>query len=96
MADIAPAGLLGTAYGWFNLTTGLMLLPSSVLFGWLWEAFGPQAAFTFGAGCALSAAWLLRDWVGIGRAARWQTMAPADPAAEAASIGNTRYEGRDS
>lgn len=96
VADIAPAGLLGTAYGWFNLTTGLMLLPSSVLFGWLWEALGPQVAFAFAAGCALSAAWLLRGWVGIGRAAHWQTMAPANPVAEAAPAGNTRYEGRDS
>lgn len=63
VADIAPVGRLGTAYGWFNLTTGLMLLPSSVLFGWLWETFNPETAFGFAAGCALLAALLLKFWV---------------------------------
>ena len=37
VADLAPRALLGTAYGWFNLTTGLMLLPASFLFGLLWQ-----------------------------------------------------------
>lgn len=63
VADIAPTGMLGTAYGWYNLTTGLMLLPSSVLFGWLWETFNPEMAFGFAAGCALLAALLLKYWV---------------------------------
>ena len=64
VADMAPPALLGTAYGWFHLTTGLMLLPASLLFGWLWQNFAPLAAFGFGAGCALSAALLLKFWVG--------------------------------
>jgi MFS family permease len=67
VADIAPTGMLGTAYGWFNLTTGLMLLPSSVLFGWLWETFSPEIAFGFAAGCALLAALLLKFWVMRGK-----------------------------
>lgn len=64
VADLAPAALLGTAYGWFNLVTGLLLLPASVAFGWLWQHAGPDAAFGFSAGCALAAVLLLSLWVG--------------------------------
>ena len=63
VADLAPTALLGTAYGWFNLTAGIMLLPASLLFGWLWQGFGPAFAFGLAAGCALLAALLLRYWV---------------------------------
>ena len=63
VADLAPTTLLGTAYGWFNLTTGIMLLPASLLFGWLWQTFSPAPAFGFSAGCALTAALLLHYWV---------------------------------
>jgi hypothetical protein len=40
-----------------------MLLPASLVFGWLWQAFAAEAAFAFSAACALAAAWLLRSWV---------------------------------
>ena len=63
VADLAPKDLLGTAYGWFNLTAGIMLLPASVLFGWLWQTFSPELAFGFSAGCAILAALLLKFWV---------------------------------
>lgn len=63
VADLAPPERLGTAYGWFNLTAGLMLLPASILFGWLWQAVNPFAAFGFSASCALLAALLLKLWV---------------------------------
>ena len=63
VADLAPKELLGTAYGWFNLTAGIMLLPASLLFGWLWQGFSPETAFSFGAGCAILAALLLKFWV---------------------------------
>ena len=63
VADLAPAALLGTAYGWFNLTAGLLLLPASLLFGWLWQSAGPTLAFGVAAGCALLAALLLHYWV---------------------------------
>lgn len=63
VADLAPKELLGTAYGWFNLTAGLMLLPASLLFGWLWQSVAVEAAFAFSAGCALAAALLLKFWV---------------------------------
>lgn len=63
VADLAPKELLGTAYGWFNLTAGVMLLPASMLFGWLWQTFSPEMAFGFSASCAILAAVLLKFWV---------------------------------
>ncbi len=61
IADLAPSNLLGTAYGWFNLASGVMLLPASIVFGWLYESAGATVAFGFSAGCALlSTALLLR------------------------------------
>ena len=63
VADLAPAERRGTAFGWFNLTIGLMLLPASLIFGWLWETAAAQVAFGFSATCALAAAILLKFWV---------------------------------
>lgn len=61
VADLSAAGQRGTAFGWFNLITGLMVLPASAVFGWLYEAFSPQLAFSAGGCCALAAAlWLAR------------------------------------
>ena len=57
VADAAPADLRGTAYGWFNLASGLALLAASVTAGWLWDAFGARS--TFVAGAAFSALALL-------------------------------------
>lgn len=48
VADSAPADLRGTAYGFFNLMSGLAMLLASGLAGLLWEQLG--AAFTFLAG----------------------------------------------
>jgi MFS family permease len=62
VADLAPAALRGTAYGWFNLVAGLLLLPASVVFGELYERGGAGTAFAFAATCALSAAILLPAW----------------------------------
>jgi MFS family permease len=49
VADTAPSDLRGTAFGLFNLVTGGALLAASLLAGWLWHAFGPQATFAAGA-----------------------------------------------
>lgn len=67
VADLAPAGQRGTAFGWFNLTTGLFLLPASVVFGYLYEQTSPFVAFAFSGGCALLAALLLWGWVGVAK-----------------------------
>ncbi|MGZ5011959.1 MAG: MFS transporter [Methylobacter sp.] len=63
VADMVSNEVLGTAYGWFNLTAGIMLLPASIIFGWLWQAGNPLAAFGFSSACALLSALLLRVWV---------------------------------
>jgi MFS family permease len=48
VADATPADLRGTAYGFFNLMSGLAMLVASVLAGLLWDRLG--AAYTFYAG----------------------------------------------
>jgi len=63
VADIAPLGRRGTAFGWFNLVTGAVLLPASVVFGWLYQAASPLVAFSFSSACAGFAAFLLPTWV---------------------------------
>ena len=63
VADMAPKGLAGTAFGWFNLVTGLMLFPASFIFGWIYEAIAPLYAFLFSGGCALVAFVLMAFWV---------------------------------
>lgn len=49
VADAAPADLRGTAFGLFNLLTGLALLAASILAGGLWTAVGPATTFYTGA-----------------------------------------------
>jgi MFS family permease len=57
VANTAPAELRGTAFGFFNLLSGLALLVASVLAGWLWQTEGSAA--TFFAGAVLAALTLL-------------------------------------
>ena len=63
VADMVEREHSGTAFGWYNITVGILLLPASVLFGWLWATLSPLSAFAFGSACALGAAILLRFWV---------------------------------
>jgi len=63
VADMAPQGMAGTAFGWFNLITGLMLFPASFIFGWVYESIAPIYAFLFSGGCALVAFSLMAIWV---------------------------------
>ncbi len=63
VADTAPPELRGTAFGMFNLVTGLAMLAASVIAGGLWDAVGPQGTFLAGAGftaLALAALPILR------------------------------------
>ena len=62
VADLAPPGQQGTAFGWFNLTTGATLLPASLIFGWLYERTSAGTAFASAGGFALMAAILLVTW----------------------------------
>ena len=50
VANSAPADLRGTAYGFFNLMSGMALLIASGVAGWLWDQFGPEFTFYAGAG----------------------------------------------
>jgi MFS family permease len=49
----------GLAFGWFNFAIGVAALPSSLIFGGIYERFGAVAAFGWGAGMALLAAVVL-------------------------------------
>jgi MFS family permease len=59
VADLAPARAEGTAFGWYNAVLGFGSLGASLLFGALWQIFGPAVAFFTGAGLALAAAMAL-------------------------------------
>jgi len=59
VADTAPADLRGTAFGLFNLVSGVAMLIASVLAGWLWDTHGAASTFVAGAVFALSALLLL-------------------------------------
>jgi MFS family permease len=52
VADLVPAEKRGTAYGLYHGVVGLTLLPASLIAGWLWQAYSPEAPFFFGAGMA--------------------------------------------
>src|SRR5262245_40784158 len=49
VSDHAPVALRGTAFGVFNLVSGLAMLAASVFAGFLWDRFGPLGTFTAGA-----------------------------------------------
>ena len=49
VADTAPPELRGTAYGFFNLASGLAMLIASTLAGVLWDSLGAAATFYAGA-----------------------------------------------
>jgi MFS family permease len=59
VARLAPPGLRGSAFGAHHAAIGLAALPASIVFGLVWQAFGPEAAFAMGASLALAAALLL-------------------------------------
>lgn len=75
VADLAIPGERGTAFGWFNLVSGLALLPASLLFGGLMQGFGAQAAFAVAAAFALLAAMLLAV-MPLPAQARWTRSSP--------------------
>lgn len=56
VAKAAPAPLRGTAFGVFNLASGIAMLVSSALAGALWAWVGPAATFFTGAFFALACA----------------------------------------
>lgn len=59
VADATPVTLKGTAFGLFNLMSGVCMLLASVLAGALWQYWGPATTFYASAGFALLAMLLL-------------------------------------
>ncbi len=55
VADLAPAHLRGSAFGWYHGAVGIAALPASALFGLIWLRFGAPAAFVTGAALAVIA-----------------------------------------
>jgi MFS family permease len=49
VTDTVPANLRGTAFGAFNLVSGVAMLSASVLAGLLWDRFAAPGTFAAGA-----------------------------------------------
>lgn len=62
VAERAPDALRGSAFGFFNLATGLSLLVASVVAGLLWDHLGSAATFLAGAGFATATGVALLGW----------------------------------
>ncbi|MBN8443625.1 MAG: MFS transporter [Thauera sp.] len=61
VADNAPDDLRGTAFGFFNLVSGIAMLVASALAGLLWDQLGAASTFLAGAAfCVLALLGLLR------------------------------------
>jgi MFS family permease len=59
VANLVGSERKGLAYGWYNLAIGVATLPSSLIFGTLYQVSGALAAFGWGAALALVAVILL-------------------------------------
>jgi len=55
VAEVAPADLRGTAFGLFNLVSGVATLIASAVAGALWTGVSPASTFLMGAGFCLLA-----------------------------------------
>jgi MFS family permease len=63
VADTAPADLRGTAFGFFNLVSGVALLIASTVAGLLWDQLGASFTFYGGAGfCVIALLALIRRY----------------------------------
>jgi len=59
IAELSPEQVRGTAFGFYNAALGFGVLAASLLFGAIWTAVSPAAAFLTGAAIAVLAALLL-------------------------------------
>jgi MFS family permease len=55
IANTAPADLRGTAFGFFNLVSGIAMLFASIVAGLTWDSFGAKYTFIVGAAMSLLA-----------------------------------------
>lgn len=58
VAEVAPIHLRGTAFGFFNLVSGLSLLLASLVAGFAWDRMGSSFTFYIGTGLSL-ATWVV-------------------------------------
>jgi len=72
VADTAPPELRGTAFGMFNLVTGIALLAASIIAGAMWDALGPKATFLTGAAFTVLA--LVTLMLSRGRLSKYRAM----------------------
>ncbi|WP_374569871.1 MFS transporter [Phenylobacterium sp.] len=73
VADAAPARLRGTAFGLFNLATGVTQLMASLAAGAIWARWGAPATFMTGGGFALA------SLIGVTALLKARDPAPAAP-----------------
>ena len=69
----------GLAYGWYNFAIGIATLPSSLIFGALYQFAGPVVAFGWGAALALIAGILMWGVKDPKRQANWSETEGAYP-----------------
>jgi MFS family permease len=48
LGTLIPNNLKATGYGIYNMLVGIALLPASIIGGYLWDKYGPQATFYYG------------------------------------------------
>jgi MFS family permease len=63
VADLVPREVRATAFGVYHMSIGVTAFPSSIIMGVLWQVFGVQFAFSFGAVLSLLAALLLASLI---------------------------------
>jgi MFS family permease len=49
VSDLVSKKFQGTAFGFYHLAVGIAAFPSSIIFGFIWQNFGSQVAFSYGA-----------------------------------------------
>jgi MFS family permease len=59
VSKFAPTDKRGTYFGFYHLTVGISALPASLLFGLIWQQFGPTVAFQFSAFLAFVACFII-------------------------------------
>lgn len=59
VANLVGGERKGLAYGWYNFAIGVTTLPSSLIFGAIYQVYGALAAFGWGAALALIAVTIL-------------------------------------
>ncbi len=67
LALISPTERKATAFGAYHAVTGLMLLPASIIAGYLWDSSGPSATFIYG---SIMSALAVVIFIGWGRAGK--------------------------